>query len=116
MVRAVQRAGYGRWGQRAWRALLVAHGVLAAACSEPEPPIHTRTGGAPSGADPTQSPADECRALRDSALEPADAPGFSLCATEPVVWRSLRVRTQAEVDALEGCTRIEGDLLVELLP
>jgi hypothetical protein len=116
VVRAVQQAGYGRWGQRAWRALLVAHGVLAAACSEPERPIQTRTGSAPSGADLTQSPADECRALREAAPELADAPGFSLCATEPVVWRSLRVRTQAEVDALEGCTRIEGDLFVELLP
>jgi hypothetical protein len=115
VVRAVQQAGYGRWGQRAWRALLVAHGMLAA-CSEPEPPIQTRTGSASSRADLTQSSADECQALREAALEPADAPGFSLCATEPVVWRSLRVRTQAEVDALEGCTRIEGDLLVELLP
>lgn len=116
MVRAVQRAGCGRWGQRAWRAVLAAHAVLAAACGEPGPPIETRTGSAPSPADLTQSPADECQALREAAPELADAPGFSLCATEPVVWRSLRVRTQAEVDALDGCTRIEGDLFVELLP
>jgi hypothetical protein len=119
MVRAARRAGDSRWGQRTGRArsaLLVAHGVLAAACSEPEPPNPTRAGRAASQVDVAQSPADECQALREAALEPAAAPGFSLCATELVVRRSLRVRTQAEVDALEGCTRIDGDLSVELLP
>jgi hypothetical protein len=90
MVRAVQRAGCGRWGQRAWRALLVAHGVLAAACSEPEPPIQTRSGSATSQADVTQSPADECRALREAALEPADAPGFSLAVSPALSIKARR--------------------------
>jgi Leucine-rich repeat (LRR) protein len=39
----------------------------------------------------------------------------SLCATSSVVTRSLRVDNQAQLDALAGCERIEGDLTLELL-
>lgn len=50
------------------------------------------------------------RAARDRSA------ASSLCATNPVVSRSLHVDNQAQLDALTGCERIEGALTLELFP
>jgi Leucine-rich repeat (LRR) protein len=40
----------------------------------------------------------------------------SLCATDPVVSRSLLISNQAQLDALRGCERIHGDLELVVFP
>ncbi len=48
-----------------------------------------------------------------SSLDPLSSP---LCAADPVVYRSLRVTDQAQLDLLAGCEVIEGSLTLEPFP
>lgn len=44
-----------------------------------------------------------------------DPPPLTLCASDPVVWRSLTVDDQRGYDALAGCERVDGDLTITVL-
>lgn len=50
----------------------------------------------------------------DAGVEPL--PAISLCASTPIVWRSVTVTDQRGYDALEGCVFVSGDLSITLTP
>jgi hypothetical protein len=54
--------------------------------------------------------------LPASAADVSEARGGPLCAANPVVYRSLYVSEQAQLDLLAGCESILGDLTLQLFP
>jgi hypothetical protein len=54
--------------------------------------------------------------LRASAADVSEARASPLCASNPVVFRSLYVSDQEQLDLLAGCESIQGDLTLELFP